>query len=124
MGNIGGFTRTPDRTEVIIGSIDSDNTLCQVNPSTGQNSYVQASGATSTKNITISSDQKYVILPGYSNQVIIYNAQTLNQITAFNASGDVSTATNFALSSDSSTLFVPSAEFVYAYSLTTFQQVG
>ena len=38
MGNIGGFTRTPDRSKVVIGSIDSDDTLCEVDTSTGQNS--------------------------------------------------------------------------------------
>jgi YVTN family beta-propeller protein len=124
MGNIGGFVRSPDRTKIIIGSIDSDDTLCQIDGSTGQNSSVTAEGSFSTTHITISPDGKYIILPSYPNQVIVYNAQTLNQISTFNVSGDVSSAVGLAVSADSSTLFVSSEVFVYAYSLTTYQQIG
>jgi YVTN family beta-propeller protein len=126
MENIGGFIRSPDRTEVIIGSIDSDDTLCQINAVTGQGTSViaVADGSFSTTHITITPNGKYIILPSYPNQVIVYNAQTLKQITAFNVSGDVSSAVGLAVSSDSTTLFVPSATIVYAYSLSTFQQVG
>jgi hypothetical protein len=124
MGNIGGFVRSPDRTKIIIGSIDSDDTLCQVDGSTGQNSSVTAEGSFSTTHITISPDGKYIILPSYPNQVIVYNAQTLNQITTFNVSGEVASDVGMAVSADSSTLFVPSEVIVYAYSLTTYEQTG
>jgi hypothetical protein len=49
MGNIGGFTRTADRTKIIVGSIDSDTTLCEVDASTGQDNYVEAVGTFSTR---------------------------------------------------------------------------
>ena len=124
MGNIGGFVRSPDRTKIIIGSIDSDDTLCQIDGSTGQNSSVTVQGSFSTTHITISPDGKYIIVPSYPNQVIVYNAQTLNQITAFNVSGEVASDVGMAVSADSSTLFVPSEVIVYAYSLTTYQQIG
>jgi hypothetical protein len=42
MGNIGGFARSADRTQIILGSIDSDGTLCEINEATGQGVYGSA----------------------------------------------------------------------------------
>lgn len=123
MGNIGGFARTVDRTKVILGSIDSDGTLCEVDISSGQGNYI---GATSFSlyHILTSPDGKYIIQPSYPTDAVVYDAQTLNKVAQFSVAGDNSSASGFAVSADSKTLFVPSDTIVYAYSLATYQEIG
>ena len=117
MGNIGGFTLTADRTTIIAGSIDSDSTLCEVNGSTGQDSYV-ASGASFIFKIPTSPDGNYIAEPIYPGDVELFNAHTLAKVTEFAVSGDTSSAANLVFSADSQTLFVPSQTDVFAYSIS------
>jgi len=114
--NIGGFTLTADRSTVIIGSIDSDSTLCEVNATTGQNSYV-ASGTSFIYKISTSPDGNYVALPSYPGQVNLYNAHTFAMVAQFAVSGDTSSASDLVFSADSQTLFVPNQTTIYAYSI-------
>ena len=125
MGNIGGFTRTPDRTKVLVGSIDSDGTLCEFDPTTGQGVYGGTVGpfAPSTQIVT-SPDGNYIILRAYAGDAVLYSAQTLDVVTQFSVLGDTSSAAGFLVSPDSSTLFTPTDNIVYAYSLSTQQLVG
>ncbi len=124
VNNIGGFTRTVDRTAVLVGSIDSDNTLCEVNASTGQKNYVVAGGNEfSTAKIIISPDGRYIAFPG-PDQVLLYDAHTLNLISQFSVSGDTSSANGMFFSADSKTLYVPTDRIIYAYDVTTHQQIG
>ena len=123
VNNIGGFTRTADRTAVLVGSIDSDNTLCEVNASTGQKNYVVAGGSITTAKIIVSPDGRYIALPAFG-QVLLYDAHTLNQVSQFDVSGDTSSANGIVFSADSKTLFVPNDRIIYAYDVTTHQQIG
>jgi hypothetical protein len=126
MGSIGGFTRTVDRTQVIIGSADSDGTLCEVNEATGQGTYGTASGFL-LNNIVTSPDGKYIIQPSNPGGAVLYNAQTLIPVAKFNILGDASSASGFFVSPDSTTLFTPGdpeTAIIYAYSLATQQLVG
>jgi hypothetical protein len=127
MGNIGGFALTADRTAVVVGSIDSDETVCEVDPSTGQMQGIKATGFTSK--ITTSPDGRYIALLTYtggnnSGQLNLYDQHTLALAAQFTISGDASSASNIVFSPDSQTLFVSSEAFVYAYSVATHQQVG
>lgn len=124
MGNIGAFTRSADRTAVFVGSIDSDNTLCEINLTTGQRLSAAIAGSFATTHIFTSPDGRYLAFPVYSGQVAIYDAHTLNQVVVFNVAGDTSSAVDLVFSEDSSTLFVPDASLVYAYDVTTHQQIG
>jgi hypothetical protein len=126
VGNIGGFTRTADRTKVILGSIDSDTTLCEVDESGGQKNYVTAVGTFSTMKITTSPDGKYIALRDYfpASQVAFYDAHTLTLLAQFDVKGDVSSASELLFSADSKTLFVSSDSIVYAYDVATHQQIG
>jgi len=117
MENIGGFALTADRTTVIVGSIDSDGTLCEVNASTGQDSYV-AGGASFIFKIVTSPDGNYIALPVYPGQVELFNAHTLAKVTQFAVSGDTSSASSLVFSADSQTLFAPNETTVYAYSIS------
>lgn len=123
MGNIGGFTRTADRTAVLLGSIDSDGTLCEINASTGQYLSASVGGFSATKIVT-SPDARYIAFPIYPSQVVLYDAHTLNQIAQFNVAGDTSSASDLVFSADSKTLFVPTGGVVYAYDVTSHQQIG
>ena len=126
VGNIGGFTRTADRTHVILSSIDSDGTLCEVDESTGQENYVGPGGFRPLKIIT-SPDGNYIALPSATNginEVALYDAHTLNFVSMLNVSGDVSSADGLVFSADSKTLFVPNSVVIYAYSITTGQLTG
>jgi len=126
VGNIGGFTRSADRTKVILGSIDSDTTLCEVDESTGQKNYVTAVGTFSTTKITTSPDGKYIALRDFypASQVALYDAHTLTLAGQFNVSGDVSSASSLLFSADSKTLFMAGGSIVYAYDVASKQQIG
>jgi hypothetical protein len=123
MGNIGVFTRTPDRTKVIIASIDSDGTLCEIDESTGTASSVGA-GVGFVWHVAISPDGNSIVLPEYPGQAVVFDAQTLARVAEFSIDGDTSSAAEFLVGSDSQTLYVSSDSDVYAYSLSTGQQVG
>jgi len=121
MGNIGGFALTADRTKVIVGSIDSDDTLCEVDASSGQDTYVAATAY--PIKIAISPDGRYLALPS-SSQVLLYDASTLQNLTSFPVAGDTSSVADLMFSADSQTLYVPGNGIVYAYSVATHQQIG
>jgi len=121
MGNIGGFARTADRTKILIGSIDSDNTLCQIDPNSGLSNYVTAFGG--LDHLLTSPDGKYLILP-QGDKAVLYDPQTLNLVDQFPIAGDGSSASGFAVSADSKTLFTPTSSLVYAYDLSTHGLIG
>lgn len=123
MGNIGGFARSVDRTQILLGSIDSDGTLCEVEESTGQGIHGSAVSF-QLNNILTSPDGKYIIQTNYPTGVILYDAQTLASVAQFNVLGDTSSASGMAVSADSKTLFVPSDTIIYAYSIPSGQLVG
>ena len=124
MGNIGGFSRSADRTKIILTSIDSDATLCEIDESTGQGIYVGTGASFTMVNFRTTPDGKYIIVPGYPGGANVYDAQTLQPLTQFSVNGDSSTASGFFLSPDSKTLFTPSSTIIYAYDLATQQQTG
>lgn len=121
--NIGGFALTADRTTAILGSIDSDSTLCEVNSTTGQDTYVDTLSSLIYKVIE-SSDGNYIALPAYPNQVALYNAHSLNKTTQFPVAVNPFGDSNVVFSADSQTLFVSNETTVYAYSVVTGQQTG
>jgi len=120
--NIGAFTRSPDRTKLIWGSIDSDDTICEVEIYT--DAAVCGTGPGFIYRIPISPDGKLIVLPDYYGQAAVYDAHTLAQIAVFNVSGDTSSAANYVVSPDSKLVYVPSSWIIYAYDLRTYQQVG
>jgi WD40 repeat protein len=114
-GNLGGFARTVDRTQILLGSI-SGGGLCAVNPSTGTGTFVSSGPAL---NIVTSPDGKYIILPNYSGGVALYDTQTLAVVAQFNIQGDP-----LLVSPDSTTLVVSNGTIIYAYDLATQQLAG
>jgi hypothetical protein len=123
--NIGGFARTGDRAGVLIGSIDSDGTLCELVVSTGQ-FMSNVIGGFVTTNLFTTPDGRYVVVRGgTSDQAVFYDAHTLNQAFAINLpSGSTSSASIFTFSSDSSTLYFPTDSVVYAYNIASQQPLG
>lgn len=115
VGNLGGFARTVDRTEILLGGING-NFFCAVNPSTGTGNY--ASVPASTLYIVTTPDGKYILMPN-QNGVTLYDPQTLATMGQFNTAGDI-----FLVSADSTTLFVLTDFIIYAYDLATGKQVG
>ncbi len=124
MMNIGGFSRSVDRTKVIFTSIDSDATLCEVDETSLQGVYVGTGASFTMVNFRTTPDGKYIVIPGYPGGANIYDAQTLQPLPALSVSGETSTASGFFLSSDSKTLFTPSDTVIYAYDLASGQQSG
>jgi hypothetical protein len=124
MENIGGFSRTVDRTKVIIASIDSDATLCEIDEASGQGVSVGTDASFTVVNFRTTPDGKYIVVPSYPGGVSLYDTQTLAPGPQFSVSGDSSTASGFFVSTDSTTLFTPSSTIIYAYDLATQQQTG
>ena len=123
MGNIGGFERTPDRTRLILGSIFSDGTLCAMDTRTGRDTYI-STNPFSTIHITVSPDGKYVILPKYPDQVLVYDGPTLNKIGEIDVTGDTSSGASLTVTPDSKTLLIPQGSILNAYDIATHQRVG
>jgi hypothetical protein len=127
MGNFGGFALNPSRTQIFVGSIDSDGTLCQVDPTTGQSNYVSGEG---TSTVIFSPDGKYFIfrvpvnLGNGMGELALYDANTLSEVEQLTVTGDTSSAASLIFSSDSKTLFVSDAEFVYAYAVPSGNFIG
>lgn len=128
MGNIGAFSRTPDRTKVIIASIDSDGTVCELDEGTGANIFSGNHGY--IDDFAITPDSKLIAIPQFG-QAVILDAGTLSQLRQFAVNGDTGTAANFFVSPDSSTLDTTSEYatsdtegIVYAYDLATGHQIG
>jgi hypothetical protein len=125
MGNIGAFARTPDRSKVIVGSIFSDGTLCEVDEATGADNYV-ATDAGFIHQIVISPDGTRIVLPAGPNgydHADVFDAQTLAQIGQFNVA-NVSGLMHFSEGPDSKTLYDSRDNVVYAYDLSTGQPIG
>ena len=126
--NIGGFSRSPDRIKIILSSVDG-GALCEVDESTGQTVTGGGSGFPGV-NFRTTPDGNYIIVPANTetlppnNYAYIYDATTLSLVTQIPVSGDTSTGAGFAISADSTTLFVPNDWMVYAYDLASLQQVG
>lgn len=116
--NIFGFARTADRSTIIIGT----SNLCEVDPSTGQSTYVSPGVATAP--IVTSPDGKYIALPNYPNQVVLFDQHTLQQVTAFTVADQALSTSALLFSADSATLFVATDTIVYAYSVSTQQMIG
>ena len=137
--DIGIFTRTPDRTKVVITSADSDGTLCEVDES-GANQYAQPDDPGAGLiiwHLAISPDGSRILLPygpTGTNQVVVLDANTLAQLSLINVAGDTSSATMLFIGPDSKTLYMPFsfstndaggiANSVLAYDISTGQLVG
>lgn len=123
MGNIGSFDRSPDRSSIFVGSIDSDGTVCEINESTGALQSFVPNGE--PLHLNFSPDGNYLAFPAYqSSSVTIYNAHTFAQVAQFAVAGDTSSAANLVFSADSTTLFVSSPSILYAYSVPGGQPAG
>jgi len=121
MGNIGGFALTADRETILLGSIDSDGTICEINATTG---IEQSAEIGSGSKIVVSPDGNYLLFPNYPTGVSLYSVKTLALVSQFPVSGDTSSAASMAFSPDSKTIYMSSDSFVYAYSVATGQQTG
>jgi IPT/TIG domain len=119
--NLGGFSRTVDRAEILVGGING-GLLCAVDASTGTGTYVGV-GA-STLHLVTTPDGKYIILPSYPTGVNVYDANSLATVAQFDVLGDTSSAAGLFVSADSKTLFVPTDTIIYAYNLATRQLAG
>lgn len=128
IGNAGGLSRTPDRGDLILSSVDS-GPFCFINESTAQSSTFGPGGFPAV-NFRISPNGRYLAVPFNTNTLApnayaqIYDLSTLTLVTQFPVSGDTSTAAAFAFSADSKTLYVPNDWTIYAYDVTSGQPVG
>jgi len=81
-------------------------------------------------NFRVSPDGKYILAPGNTSTsppgtyAYVYDSTTLALVNQILVSGNTSTASGFAFSADSKTLFAPNDWVIYAYDLATGQQVG
>jgi WD40 repeat protein len=127
VGNIGAFTVTGDRSLIVIGSADSDGTLCTLNPATGQQNSV--SGArTFLYSVAPTPDGKSLLVSAYggtAGEVAVYNSQTLAVTATFSVAGDTSSAASMIVSPDSQTLYMGDGSGVlYAYNIATGKEIG
>jgi WD40 repeat protein len=121
-GNFGGFARTPDRTTLVISGNGGGN-LCEIDEATGADTYVAVQGTT-VEHPAISPDGKWIVLPSTNNQAVVYDAATLAQVASFTVGGGGSGVTECMIGPDSQTLYVSTDPIIYAYNLSSGQQIG
>ena len=122
-GTFAGFSRTVDRTRILLGTYGAD--MCALDPSTGN--YVTSAGDMNGTEIFPTPDGRYIVVPSLYpyNGAAVLDSQTLETITEFPVMGDVGTDAAFVISADSSTLFTPSLYgSIYAYSIPSGQPQG
>lgn len=124
MGNIGGFSRTGDRASVLVGSVDSDGTLCEINLQSGQ-LLALSLGGFGMESLFPSPDGKYIVVRGGSGPLFI-DAHTLNQAFSIALPSSISptSASSFAFSPDSNTLYYMTDSAVYVFNIALQQLVG
>ena len=125
LGNIGGFTLTGDRSHIVLLSIDSDGTVCSLDPATGSNVFNNnpATGFV----VAASPDGHYLVSESGGNgyqQAVVLDAKTLDVVREFPINTGFSGASSFVVSADSSTLYMTTDSIVYAYNLATGQLSG
>jgi hypothetical protein len=123
--NIGFFGVTGDHSLIVEGSIDSDDTLCTVNPATGEEIQV-SSDVGFLHNVTPTPDGNLLLVPDYisGGTILVFNAKTLTQTSSFPVAGDVSSTVSMMASADSKTLYIAGGGFIYAYNIATGQLIG
>jgi hypothetical protein len=130
VGNIGAFTLTGDRSLIVEGSIDSDGTLCTVNPATEQESQVVPGGPANLGAMTPTPDGSSLLIPVYgegigtANTVQVISTKTLTETSSFQVLGDTSSDASMLVSTDSKTLYMYSSGVVYAYNIASGNLIG
>ncbi len=118
-----GFSRTVDRTRILLGTYGGD--MCALDPSTGD--YVTSMGGMNGTEVFPTPDGRYIIV-GFNypyRGAAVLDSHTLATVAEFPVMGDVGTDAAFVISSDSTTLYTPSIySVIYGYSLPSGQPQG
>lgn len=122
--NIGAFTLSGDRSLIVEGSIDSDGTLCTMDPVTGQENVVTSRAFLYT--VAVTPDGKSLLVPDYTTggTILVYDAKTLTQTSSFPVAGDTSSAASMIVSADSTILYMAGGGIAYAYNIASGKLVG
>ncbi len=133
--HLGAFTLTGDRSLIVLGGLLSPGGFCTLDPATGRVACVNTANSF-LYNLATTPDGKSILVP-YSDvqiandtvistgQILVYDATTLTQTSAFTVNGDLSSAASMIVSPDSKTLYMGNdGGFLYAYDLATGTQIG
>jgi hypothetical protein len=120
--NIFEFSRTADRTRVLVSG--GTQFICEVDEASGNVTSVQAPG---TGAFVTTPDGRHIILPAANEGIAavnVYDANTLGLIGTINLNVQQFSESAYAVSADSTTLFLLTDTIIYSYSLATGQQIG
>ena len=133
--HLGAFTLTGDRSLIVLGGLLSPGGFCTLDPATGRVACVNTANSF-LYNLATTPDGKSILVP-YSDvqiandtvistgQILVYDATTLTQTSAFTVNEDLSSAASMIVSPDSKTLYMGNdGGFLYAYDLATGTQIG
>jgi hypothetical protein len=122
--SIFGFSRTVDRTKVIVSGGANPQKLCEVDESTG---VVTEGPISATGGFITTPDGKYIIVADTNEAIAavnIYDATTLALINNINLNVQLFSSEAYVASADSTTLYLLTDSIIYAYDLATGQQIG
>ncbi len=123
--NISVFARTPDRSNLLMVSADSDGTICKFDESTRKDSNVQIGGFIWQLAFSPDSTEMVFTAPAAMyNQVEVYNVQSLTKVTQYSVLGDTTSAASLLVSSDNKTLFISSPGLYFGYDLNSGGLLG
>jgi IPT/TIG domain len=126
IGHVVEMALTADRTKILMGSGDSDDTLTLLDPETGTRIFATVTEQTiGIQEILVSPDGSSILIPNGGTQVTVYNASTLAFVDQFSI-GVPNSFYRCMLSFDGSTLFTISTLGLdgEAYNWRTHQQTG
>lgn len=121
--NIAAFTISGDRTAVLLGSADSDATICSFNSVTKQ-AVTTTGGGEFIFHLVATPDGKSVLQSNQqASEVAVLDSKTLA------VKGNIpvvatSSATTIAVSADSSTMYLNNGDAIYAYDIATGAATG
>ena len=130
------FTLTADKTKMLLGSIDSDDTLCMLDPNTGDFLTVQVPAVSGfVSSILVPPDGKEIIVGssavagsyyGSGPQLTVYDGSGLFQTGQISLAAGGSGSYAFVLSYDGNTLYVVDTFWggASAYNWRTQEQTG
>jgi hypothetical protein len=120
IGSLGAFALSGDRTTVLLGSIDSDGTVCSYNPNTRQG--VTGNYGTFLSQIEPTPDGKGLFVTGESGRIVAFDVASMQQLQLTTTANNIYGA---ALSMDGGTLYVAdSFGLIEAYDTSNLSMTG
>jgi WD40 repeat protein len=113
-----------DRQRIIVGSIDSDGTICLFDPASGATASTTGPSEFIHGLVATPDGASILTFGSQPNRVVVLDAKTLSQKTSFPVSADIASDGSLFVSPDSQTAYLSSGSQIFAYNLVSGAMTG